>query len=1031
MRSWGLFMFFATCVLGSILGQRQETTIKVYSFDSGLSHRNVFHLDQDSSGLIWIGAINGLNRFDGYNFQHFDRAAGLPTEMVSDLVVRPSGDLWLAGPDFLTSFGDTTITYQIKEGDLVRREALAPNNLCLGPHGRLWCTVFDEKTGGNTLASFTPEGGLLRHRNLPGVQTSRPLVTWEDRLWLGATGTTLWAIDPDTHELSPHHLDLPGSRIVDLQVVQGKLWLALNNGLVFHLANPTAAPTPFAGNGSLSNDARISNFWVEKDGDLWLGGLGTLWYYDGWRREWVNFDEPIRQTVKNTCTYRQIFQDRSGVIWLATDFGAIKITQFDRLFTQYLSGGSEYCSDVYCSTRGITEDDQGRIYIAYYNSIHVLNPQTNDVRPLFPNNDYFNLPFGIAYHDDFLYTGNGIRINLNTLDRDTLFDLPSVDLGAVLVDRDEQIWIGYRHHLFKYNPLKKQLDTFTDQYGQWDSLAGTISHLHQGVGTGDIWLSTLDQGLYRIDPESGREAHFTTAEDSPARLPHAQVNATYEDSLGHLWLATGNGLARLRLSDHNLHVYTTADGLPNDFINGILPEGDTCLWVSTDNGLCRFSPAVEDCLNFFESDGLSANEFNRISFYRSRNGRLYFGGLNGVNAFRPDLSYLRRKQARLETPLLLTRFSYLDGLNDSLVVHRLDCGTGELPVFKLSHRDHMFNAEFTLADYRYPTQNIFRYQLEGYDADWSPPTTVPSVRYTDISPGKYTLRVQARAGRDDWSSQELRIPIHIAPAYYQLWWFWPVVALLGIVLILALVRYRVYSLEQRRAELERIVSERTEELAVEKQKSEELLLNILPAELAEELKQNGSAKARRHESVTVMFSDFRGFTRISGLLEPEELVAEIDLCFRAFDEITERHGLEKIKTIGDAYLLVGGITSHGQEQAVKVVKAALEIQEFMAAIAVERRLLNRHFFEARIGIHTGPLVAGIVGIKKFAYDIWGDTVNIASRMETAGEVGRVNISESTYELVKDQFVCEEHGVFTEHSTEVTMYLVKEYVGVSG
>ncbi|MEZ4985905.1 MAG: adenylate/guanylate cyclase domain-containing protein [Saprospiraceae bacterium] len=211
---------------------------------------------------------------------------------------------------------------------------------------------------------------------------------------------------------------------------------------------------------------------------------------------------------------------------------------------------------------------------------------------------------------------------------------------------------------------------------------------------------------------------------------------------------------------------------------------------------------------------------------------------------------------------------------------------------------------------------------------------------------------------------------------------------------------------------------------MEKQKSEALLLNILPAELAHELKENGYAKARRHEQVTVMFSDFKGFSRISGLLEPEELVAEIDLCFRAFDEITERHGLEKIKTIGDAYLLVGGISEKAADQARKVVMAALEIQEFMQAISVERMLHHQHFFEARIGIHTGPLVAGIVGIKKFAYDIWGDTVNIASRMETNGQVGKVNISEETKELVKDDFHFVPNGWYIEHNTRIAMYVVE-------
>ena len=242
------------------------------------------------------------------------------------------------------------------------------------------------------------------------------------------------------------------------------------------------------------------------------------------------------------------------------------------------------------------------------------------------------------------------------------------------------------------------------------------------------------------------------------------------------------------------------------------------------------------------------------------------------------------------------------------------------------------------------------------------------------------------------------------------------------------VRYRIYTIKKRERVLEAVVKARTQELEKEKHKSEELLLNILPHETAEELKRFGAAKAKRHNLVTVMFSDFKGFTRISGMLEPEDLVAEIDKCFRAFDEIIERHGLEKIKTVGDAYLCVGGITSTGPDEAVRVIKAGLEIQEFMRGIGIEQELSHRPVFEARIGIHTGPVVAGIVGIKKFAYDIWGDTVNLASRMETYGEVGRVNISETTYMAVKEHFRCKYHGQFSEDiSNPINMYLVEEYL----
>jgi class 3 adenylate cyclase/tetratricopeptide (TPR) repeat protein len=207
-----------------------------------------------------------------------------------------------------------------------------------------------------------------------------------------------------------------------------------------------------------------------------------------------------------------------------------------------------------------------------------------------------------------------------------------------------------------------------------------------------------------------------------------------------------------------------------------------------------------------------------------------------------------------------------------------------------------------------------------------------------------------------------------------------------------------------------------------KKRSDELLLNILPGEVAEELKAKGSADAKQFDEVTVMFTDFKGFTQISEKLTPTELVTEIDTCFRAFDEIITKHNIEKIKTIGDSYMCAGGLPVPNKTNATDVINAAIEIRDFM----LNKRSGNNHSgFEIRIGVHTGPVVAGIVGIKKFAYDIWGDTVNIASRMESSGEAGKVNISGTTYALVKEQFECCHRGkIQAKNKGEVDMYFVE-------
>jgi len=194
----------------------------------------------------------------------------------------------------------------------------------------------------------------------------------------------------------------------------------------------------------------------------------------------------------------------------------------------------------------------------------------------------------------------------------------------------------------------------------------------------------------------------------------------------------------------------------------------------------------------------------------------------------------------------------------------------------------------------------------------------------------------------------------------------------------------------------------------ERNRSDSLLLNILPEETAQELKESGKVKAKKFESVTVLFTDFKGFTSYSNNLSPEVLVETIGFYFSKFDAIIEKHGLEKIKTIGDAYMCAGGLPFPSENHAENMIKAAMEIAEFVAETKKNVKATEMNF-DVRIGINTGPVVAGVVGAKKFAYDIWGDTVNIASRMESNSEPGKINISENTYALIKDQFDCEYRG----------------------
>jgi len=212
----------------------------------------------------------------------------------------------------------------------------------------------------------------------------------------------------------------------------------------------------------------------------------------------------------------------------------------------------------------------------------------------------------------------------------------------------------------------------------------------------------------------------------------------------------------------------------------------------------------------------------------------------------------------------------------------------------------------------------------------------------------------------------------------------------------------------------------------EKERSEKLLLNILPVETAQELKEKGSATPKHYDKVSVLFTDFKGFTKIAEKLSAQELIEELNYCFFEFDKIIDKHHLEKIKTIGDAYMCAGGIPVANDTNPVDIVRAGLEIKAFMDRLKEEREKQGKDYWELRIGIHTGEVVAGVVGKNKFAYDIWGDAVNTASRMESSGIPGQVNISGTTYELIKDRFRCTHRGkIQAKNKGEIDMYIVEK------
>jgi len=315
---------------------------------------------------------------------------------------------------------------------------------------------------------------------------------------------------------------------------------------------------------------------------------------------------------------------------------------------------------------------------------------------------------------------------------------------------------------------------------------------------------------------------------------------------------------------------------------------------------------------------------------------------------------------------------------------------------------------------------LTRYWLEGYMDQFSPWEKENQAVFYGLKPGKYTFHAEAGfSGQKPLS--HLQFSFVILPPWYLRWYAFLLYTVLFGLATFIFIRWRSWKFMQEKIKLEALVSARTEELIREKDRTEQLISKMLPRETADELKKKGKATSQKYEMVTVLFSDIQGFTKIAEQMNPETLIDQLDVFYLHFDSVVEKYNIEKIKTIGDAYMCAGGIPEKNRTNPVDVVLAALEMQQYMR----EMKAQNANFWELRIGIHTGPVIAGVIGQKKYSYDIWGDTVNVASRMESSGEPGKVNISGQTYELVRDFFVCEYRGKMpVKYKGEIEMYFVK-------
>ena len=539
---------------------------------------------------------------------------------------------------------------------------------------------------------------------------------------------------------------------------------------------------------------------------------------------------------------------------------------------------------------------------------------------------------------------------------------------------------------------------------------------------GSLWLGTDSDGLFRV--EFGDSLDFdamVSGYGSSDGLPpdYDWVDVYLTKRFGPVF-STSLGLflydnAEKKFKMDSVHFGTTA-------IYGTLSE-DSCgnIWYN-----CSYPGAYErevGVIRFDANGGFTrmTSSFCQMresvveNIYPEKADVVWFGTSDALIKYNANVKMHQAADSTFKCMIRKVAVA-----NDSIIyVFDNDYSQDVDFMHKIKYLDRKIR--FDVAGLAYNTfgDTEYQFKLEGLDDDWSEWTTDSYKEYISLSEGDYKFMVRSRNGYGQISNTaEFRF--EVTPPYYRSIIAYILYFLSFVVIIVLIVAWRNIVHAKEKLKLERIVEMRTNELVMQKEQTEKLVKKLLPQNTVDEIQKNGNAKSKKYDMVTVLFSDIQGFTKIAAVTNPEELIKYLNELFVTFDNIIAKYNIEKIKTIGDAYMCAGGMPNNDATNPVEVVLAGMEMQRALTDFN------NKHELKMnmRLGIHTGPVVAGVVGAQKIEYDIWGDTVNIASRMESHGEIGRVNISEETYRHVKEFFNCENRGLMdVKNKGEMEMYYV--------
>ncbi len=994
-----VFLMFQVIQLHAQAPSSQYTYIQV-GVNQGLSNPAARQVFRDSFGYLWVVTFDGLNRWDGYSMKVYRQDKNDPHSLsvngIREISEDKSRDLLIVGydgviarynrsqdnftsiitkPTSTTSSHSLHITPDYNSGYWITNDR--------GIHHKNFSTnqelIFDLKDSTkngykmlNIKILKVLKDSAVYAFGYPGYCRYNGLGKFEHIL------LSMKAKDTIEHYLKNNISDMACS-------TDGTFWLTTAYGLCHFDPKtkkaewykvPLVVPENILKTEFYAQDLR--SICIDKDGIIWIGSWQGLFRYDSRTKQFTAFMNSASTESIPSNTIYSVFADTQGIIWGGTWGGGVFGLVAGRSFATYRQTSDPRLGPKGNNIFSFWEDRDSNLYVgAYAHGISYFNRKTSTFSDLnFPVESVWRID--TAKNGDLLFLSENRGVFKRTSSSFKRIGAPKIlDNAHQALANDvfgEYSYNSKNETIQKYNIIPN----FEKVIGEYSTIG--IDQLHQ-------WVFSKKSGIVLYNMVTDEHIAFDYNKIDSSELLSSEILFKGKEP-NIIWWVCGMDfiqLVRFNTSTGKYTLLKTKISRQKFSMRNVVLDKQNTIWLSTNNGLIRINSDNGNHRIYTKADGLPSSYFNHNgAALCGKSGRLYFGTSEGYVEFYPDSLH----DNSYKPTVVFTAFR-----RDTKDIS-LDSSISAKHHIFLAYNENRFSLEFAALNFISPQKNQYMYRLEGYDHEWIASNSRREAFYTNLSPGTYIFHVRGSNNDGVWNDNEAQVVITISPPWWQTMWAYmsySFVFVTGFVVLrnADIKRRQQKLIEAQRARENAIIKEKNVLLEIERAKSESLLLNILPASIAERLKAGERNIADHYDAVTILFADIVGFTPLTQTKQPRQIVEMLNNLFSRFDRATELHGAERIKTIGDAYMVVAGAPTPCDDHALRIAKLAFAMLEQTALFCEE---IGENI-QLRIGINTGEAIGAVIGETKFIYDLWSDAVNTASRMESHGEAGKIHCTE--------------------------------------